>query len=259
MSIPALLLAAVALVLSSLGLLEVLEDPYTDSALPWIGLCSPALTGLWLTLELAWRRDIEDFLGQFLRRTLLLNGVFVLVNLAVHAVLAWGPAGTSATEHPDPRTPSQLGVYVEALFFGVNVGYGSALVTGLLAFVLVVLPVKAVRAPRQLARANGMQPGADERYSRLAGLGMASMLVLCFAVPTLIVVGAETATAESVREAFGNARLFPGDAGSYGGDLAWAAGVLLIPVGLASMVLTSVATHKAQAAAALRRSGQLRR
>ena len=67
-------------------------------------------------------------------------------------------------------------------------GFGFGLLAALAAFILVVLPVMAVRRPRQLASANMLD--TDPKYearNSAAGLVMVVLIILVFLIPTLIV------------------------------------------------------------------------
>jgi len=74
------------------------------------------------------------------------------------------------------------------IMFPSLLGFGAALLAAIAALILVVLPVMAIRKPRQLASVNMLD--TDPKYARrnsMAGLALVVLLILVFLIPTLVV------------------------------------------------------------------------
>jgi len=107
------------------------------------------------------------------------------------------------------------------------------ILAGLATWVFVVLPVTAIRKPREFAQANGAGPDdGDPEAIRRTSIGFALLIVMIFLIPTLIVVGAGGAQADDLGELFAGLPHLIADPFSTPGDLTWLIGILLIPVGI---------------------------
>jgi hypothetical protein len=111
-------------------------------------------------------------------------------------------------------------------------GWGLGLCAGLVAL-LATFVILAHRRPRASAREDQDDTAPEHAATRRrAGIAFAWLLVLVFAVPTLVVVGAENARGDDPWEALRNLPGLATDPVAVLGDLALVVGLLLIPVGL---------------------------
>lgn len=109
-----------------------------------------------------------------------------------------------------------------------------AMLLGLALSVFVVLPLLAIFKPLGAAESNMLRVKTKEdQAAATASIRMIALLIaLIFAVPTLIIVGMNEASARSWPEAFVNAPRVFSDPQHYLGDLLWALGIVAIPVGV---------------------------
>jgi hypothetical protein len=231
--VPTLAVAAVVLVVSSLGALEVLADVYTDNPIAGLGVAAPALTGAWMTAELCWTRRGEPFLPRFMFRLFVLGGIFVLVNTIVHGAIAWGPAGVAAERFPEEYA-GQFAAWAQTLLGFDLLGAAANLGGGVAGLLLVTLPYFVVFKPREYADANMLEAGEENlRSARVSGIALIVTLILVFAVPSFIIFGTRYDLEPMV-------------------VIGWA----LIPVGLIAVIVTAVVQRPDRArrkAAGLRR------
>lgn len=191
LTVPTLAVAAIVLVVSTLGALEVLADIYTDNPIAGLGIAAPALTGAWMTAELCWTRRGEPFLPRFVFRLFVLGGIFVLVNTIVHGIVVWGPAGVAAERFPD-EYGGQFGAWTQTLLGFDLLGAAANLGGGVAGLLLVTLPYFVVFKPREYAEANMLEPGERNlRSARVSGIALVVTLILTFAVPSLVIFGTE--------------------------------------------------------------------
>lgn len=129
------------------------------------------------------------------------------------------------------RDGSLLG---QTLGLGGLVGMLFAMLTGLVLSVFVVLPALAWLKPIEAAKSNMLLTDTPEnRTASRIGIRLLSIvLMLAFAVPTLIIFGAEESSASSLFEAFTRVPRFFIEPRYYYGDLLWVFGVLLVPLGV---------------------------
>ena len=210
------MVAAIALTVSTYVAFEVLADPYSDSPF-WVGIAAPALTGAWMSIELCWSRSKEPLLVRWGLRTFVLGGLFVLVNTVVHAFVWWQPAADAAQRYPD-EYDSAFGAWVTVLLGFDLLGYAASLVGGMFGLIVVLIPFFAIARTPEFADANMLEPGQKHaKAARLGGLGLSVVLLLTFAIPSLILFGEQ-----------------------YGNELMVIIGWALIPVGIVAVVFTAI-------------------
>ncbi|GAA3743110.1 hypothetical protein GCM10022239_18190 [Leifsonia bigeumensis] len=191
LTIPTLVVAALVLVASTLGALELLADAFTDSPIVYLGIAAPALTGAWMTVELCWTRRGEPFLPRFGFRLFALGGIFILVNTIVHGVVTWEPARLAAERFPDQNS-GHFSAWIQTFFAFDLLGAAATLGGGVAGLLLVTLPYFVVARPREYADANMLAPGVGNlKAARVSGLAMVIALNLVFAVPALVVFGTQ--------------------------------------------------------------------
>lgn len=146
------------------------------------------------------------------------------------------PNGWHYTFSPDDGTP--LGI---AMGLGGLMCLIAAMLVGLALAIVVVLPGMAFFKPKVAIEGN-MLDTSDEtlQTNTIAMRFMAILLVLVFAIPTLIVFGEDEAQGTSVLEAFQNSTKFLSDPSYFKGDLAWTIGILLIPIGVLALIMVKV-------------------
>lgn len=228
-SLPTAVLAVVACLGTSRGLLVIFVDP---SPVWWVYpmLFAPFVTGLWLALEQLWRPSVLPPLTRYGLRQLLIGPVLVGANAVAHLVVGWQAAAVAAAEARSDEPATAAGQLLSAVGFLALGGFVASLLGGLAGLLLALLPVWALRHDDVFARANAWSTApADRTANRLAAKLLVLVLLLAFVLPTLFVVGEQTAVADSLPEALGNAGRAFGDA-RYLGDLAWVLGPALAPL-----------------------------
>ena len=190
LSIQTVLVALAVCLITSLGLQEVLRNPFNTSSWGFVALGSPALTGAWMALEQLWRPSTIPSLQRFMLRQLAFGVLFALVNAAVHAVVGRGAAAYGNLHAHDDRTPTAGGLLRQAILAFDLIGIAASLAGGTIFLVLVIVPVMSLRSPQEFAEMNALSTADEDLPSaRFAGLVMSALIVVVFAVPTLIVVG----------------------------------------------------------------------
>jgi hypothetical protein len=193
LSIPTIIIAVIVTVISTLGMNEALRDPFGTSGWAYVALASPALTGGWMAVEQLWRPSRLEPLGQFALRQFAFGLTFGVINALVHVVACRDAAEYGVVHHPDYRYPTAGDQLANGIAAFDLLGYAASIAGGTAVLVLVFLPVTAIRSPRELAEINALSTQeSDLAAARATGLFMSVLIVLVFAVPTLIVVGNET-------------------------------------------------------------------
>lgn len=195
----------------------------------------------WAVIRVIWSESANVAIVVALVRTVL-----------VPLVVAWPPAIAVAITLHVPSVQARIAATQEAdgwrYFFGSRDGslMQQALVLGGLAGIIfsmltaialsvfVVLPALAWFKPVGTAKSNMLRTEtAEDRVAATVGIRMLSIvLMMTFAVPTLIIFGSEEAVARSVLEAFTNLPRFFVEPQYYYGDLMWVVGILAVPVGV---------------------------
>lgn len=217
LTVPLLVVAVTVVVVSTLGAIEVLADPYTDSPLAFLGVAAPALTGIWMTIELCWTKIDRSFLDRWKFRLVFFAAPLSLINTIVHAIVLWQPAVDSVARYPDSYDSALAAWGMTLLGFDL-LGFGAALIGALLALIAVVLPYFAVARRREFAEGNMLE--TDEKSLRSvpwAGIGLSVVLILTFLIPSFIVFGEE-----------------------YDNPVLVVIGWWLIPLGVAALIVTAV-------------------
>ncbi|MBD3941168.1 hypothetical protein IF188_05580 [Microbacterium sp. NEAU-LLC] len=216
----------------------------------WWGLIMFAVPGLitaYAVIESLWAG--RDVLASPLVRMFLVPAVSSVVSAATIAIAYVLPPVQQALA--DTRDPGGWHYWFDAeegnpWLLSLFAGLGLGLLAGLVAWVFVVLPVSAIRRPREFAEASGATvDDEDFESARRAGIAMAFLLVLVFLIPSLIIFGAQGAHADSPGELFARIPEVIAYPGESVGEIAWLIGMLLIPVGV--WLLWYVATAQRRA------------
>lgn len=234
-------LTALTIPLAVWGVLRTASDPTDHGALTsFLLLCTPIIPIIWSVLQPLWSENADVAIMVALTRT----GVMPFL-------VAWPPTIAVAVTVHLPAVAGQIVGTREAdgwrYFFGEEAGsllvqslgltgiMGVALpmLAGLVLCVFVVLPVLAWWQPTAAAKSNMLRTDtkADRAAAKVSIRALSIFLMVTFAAPTLIIFGKEEASATSLIRAFANLPKFFVDPAFYFGDLMWAIGVVLIPVG----------------------------
>ena len=173
----------IAIAVTVFAVIEAASDFYGDR--PWgTGmLLGPAIVVGFSTVQLVWK-GTDAVLAEWGARVFGLNALTTVACTLAFAVtyplvtVEYGKAGFQYWFSSGWQT----------IVFPSLLGFAFGLLGGLVAFILVVLPVMAVRRPRQLASANMLD--TDPKYearNTIAGLGLVVLIILAFLIPTLIV------------------------------------------------------------------------
>ena len=222
-------LAAAAL--SGFGTVMAAADGHGDTGWGLLMILSPALATAISVLALL--GDTDELIRRYTFRTTVYSAAVTLVSVIVGFVVTLLPVTAGAiasTSKPDGwHYWFDGGTY--PILLTLLAGWGAALLASLLVLVLIVVPVLAIRRPRDFAKANMLS--TEQRHyerNRRAGIAFAFLLILIFAIPTLIVVGAQTASADDIGELFADfGRVLQAPLENLG-EIAWMLGLLLIPV-----------------------------
>lgn len=246
------LTSVIGLAVTALGVVTAANDPEGESLLATFALVGgPAIATVYACLSLLWRPDPRlPTIVVSLLRVIVVPLVLAVPNAVVALVVVlMPPVADAITAGRSPRTGFHYYFSAEdgspAWIALAYVGLGGlivALLAGLVVSVFVVLPWLSFRRPSEAARAHQLSMAPEDLPANAgAARALSLILVLAFLVPTLIVVGSETARSDSAQEALldGWWRFF-GEPGSYAGDLAWAVGIALIPVGVALVVWAKI-------------------
>ena len=194
------------------AVVDAASDPYGDS--PWGNgmLAGPSLVVGFATIQLLWKGN-ENLIAQWGARIFGLNVIATALCSLAFTIAYFAT----------PITLGRNGFHYWfgegfAIFFPLLLGFGAALLVGLVLFVAVLLPFMAIARSRELTAAN--QLDTDPKYAgrnQRALIAMSVMLILVFAIPSLIVFGDDARNEVAV----------------------WI-GVALIPVGVALVVYVAV-------------------
>jgi len=207
--------AVIAGVVSTMLLVEVTRDPYTDSPFIWVGIAAPAFTTLVMTVEQVLQRR-EFSLNQFSFRLFGLNGIFILATTVVHVIAGWQPAVEAAAAEVDYRYTDPVGILVQGLLGFDLLGYGAALLMGALTLIVIVMPVLSLRRPKEYAQVNALDT-TNLKAARVSGISLSVVLLLVFVIPTLIIFGSR-----------------------YDNPTMVVVGWALLPVGIIALIITGV-------------------
>lgn len=235
-------LAAFTVPLGVWGVLRTASDPNDhESFTAFLLLCTPIIPIVWSVLQPLWSERADVAVMVALARTGMMP-VFV----------AWPPTVAIAVTVNLPAVSTQISATREAdgwrYFFGEQdgslllqslaltgiMGVALSMLAGLVLCVFVVLPVLAWWKPIGAAESNMLltETKVDRAAAKISIRVLSIILMVTFAAPTLIIFGMEQSYAMSWTETFANLPKFFIEPGSYYGDLMWALGILLIPVGV---------------------------
>lgn len=237
-----LLIAAV--VVSVAGALLAASDVEGDEV--WGGgiIAGPAIATFIAVVALV-RQAHDHLILQMVYRTVVFSlvvGLACAVAVVITSLLPYVTETVAATARPN-GFHYWYGDEPHPFFLVLFAGWGLGVCAGLVAILLVVLIV-AYRMPKVLADVNMTEidglTDASLASIRRTGIAFAWLLVLVFAVPTLIVWGSETASASDLAGAFVNLPGLLTDPWRYHGDALWVIGVLLVPLGIALLAFTAM-------------------
>ena len=228
--------------LSIWGVLRTAADENDHGLLTAFLLTATAtLPSAWSVIRVIWSESATVAIMIALLRTVLVPIIVAWPPAIAAAITVHVPAiraRIAASQGDDgwryflgERDGSLLG---QTLGLGGLVGMIFAILTALALSVFVVLPTLAWLKPVGAAKSNMLLTDTPEnRAASTVGIRLLSIvLMLTFAVPTLIIFGAEEATANSLWQAFERLPRFVIEPQYYYGDVLWVLGVLLIPLGV---------------------------
>ena len=183
LSVGNIIALAIAVAITVFAVIDGAADYYGDR--PWGNgmLVGPALVVAFSTIQLIWK-GTDAVLQQWQARVFGLNFI-----ATVACTLAFAVTYPSVTvQYGKNGFQYWLGEGWATIIFPSLLGFGFALLAALVGFVLILVPVMAIRAPRRLASANMLD--TDPKYERrnsIAGLGLVVLIILVFLIPTLII------------------------------------------------------------------------
>lgn len=144
---------------------DSLSDAYGDRRLGHIPLVAPSVVAIWVSFELLWRRTARP-----LAQRLFIACILTPLPSVVISTIVWVAFGASGYGQ-DLITSTSEGIYdhyywprdarglaaAPLMFFG---GWGVAGFMGLMSLLVVVLPVKAFLATREVLDGTRLDPGA---------------------------------------------------------------------------------------------------
>lgn len=147
------------------GSYDSLSDAYGDRRLGHIPLVAPSVVAIWVSFELLWRRTALT-----LPHRLFITCILTPLPSVIISTIAWAAFGASGYGQ-DLITSTSEGIYdhyywprdarglaaAPLMFFG---GWGVAGFMGLMSLLIVVLPVKAFLATRELTAGTQLDPSA---------------------------------------------------------------------------------------------------
>ncbi|WP_191681431.1 hypothetical protein [Janibacter melonis] len=145
------------------GSYDSLADAYGDRRLGQIPLVAPSVVAIWVSFELLWRRTTLT-----LSHRLFITCILTPLPSVIISTIAWAAFGTSGYGQ-DLITSTSEGTYdhyywprdarglaaAPLMFFG---GWGVAGFMGLMSLLVVVLPLKAFLATRELTAGTHLDP-----------------------------------------------------------------------------------------------------
>lgn len=240
----------VAAALSAYGVLLATADPRGDNPLALAFLASGAIPTCFSVLAPLWglgtgHPPVFESLSRVVLFPLLVAPVFVVVNVvtvslpvaAARITASRGPHGSHYHFPADDGPPA-----LQMLVLGGLAGLIVSMLAGLAAWVFVALPWSAFRRPAAFAEANQLSTAPQDRAANARGSRLLALVImLAFAVPTMIVVGSNYAKdADGPVEALLGAHQVFTDPGRYWGNALWVAGMALVPVILVVAVLVRI-------------------
>lgn len=225
-------LIAVSVPATVIAMLQAARDPHGDTLWGLLMFIPPGVVTAYAVIELLWAPS--RLLAGAMFRMLAIPGAAAVVSTVTIAIAyALPPVQQVLAETRDSDGWHYwLGADEgNPWLLAFLAGYGLGALVGLVAWVFVVLPVTAFRRPREFAETNMMSTKREDlEHNRRAGIAISFLLILIFAIPSLIVGGAATATAGDVVELFADAGWVLQDPLENLGEIAWFIGLLLIPV-----------------------------
>lgn len=246
-------LTVLACILVAYGIYLAAGDPHGDRGWTMVMvLLAPALPIAWSMLQLIWNSDRPELvlLDAFLRCVAV--PVFTVVpTLIVAVITVLSPTVQRTIE------VSRYGEYGSHYYFSLQdgspltvvltgsgiLGYGGAVLLGLILLVFAVLPAMAFGNPKKFVQVNQLEPGEEHaKNNAVASKALSVFLMLTFLIPTMIVFGKDAARGASLGEALRNtvsifSHPYPG---SFIGDIIWVTGAILIPVGGAALIIAKL-------------------
>lgn len=246
-------LTGVAAILMVLTVFHAAGDTGGDGGVLSAFLFPASVPTVWAVLQPIWTRyrDVPS-IYMSLRRTLFVPLIVGPIVAIVGAITVMTPAVTdtiAATTGPGgfhhyfaERDGYPL---VQVLILGGLANTFIAMLIGLALSVFVVLPWFAFARPREFMRANNYDDSDEAAPANtIASRTFAVLIMLVFAVPTLIVYGSGEARADNLGELFGTWwRVFT-DPEVYFGDFLWMLGVALIPLAVVATVITAAVQRR---------------
>jgi hypothetical protein len=235
------LLVVLAAALTVAGVVVAAGDGRGDIWWAGLYLATGVIPTAWAVLQPLWRADgASSAIFVALQRCVLIPLIVGPILAVVSAVVVLLPP--VAQRITDSRLadgwhyyfPADGGAPVyQALVLGGLAGIFIPMLVGLALSVVVVVPWVAFRRPREFAEANMLDTSEKSAAANsTAGKLFAVVLVLVFAVPTLIVVGSREASANDFWQLFATWPLVFTNFERYWGDAMWMLGVVLAPLTL---------------------------
>jgi hypothetical protein len=227
-------LIAVSVPITVIAMLEAARDPHGDTVWGVLMYIPPGVVTAYAVIELLWAPG-RQLAGAMFRMLAIPGAAAVVSTVTIAITYALPPVQEVLAETRDPDGWHYwLGAEEgNPWLLSFLAGYGLGVLVGLVAWVFVVLPVTAFRRPREFAETNMMSTRREDfERNRRAGIAISFLLILIFAIPSLIVGGAATADADDMVELFTNAGWVLQNPVENLGEIAWFIGLLLIPVAI---------------------------
>ena len=246
-------LTGVAAILMVLMVVSAAGDPGGERGILSDYIFAASVPTAWAVLQPIWTRYGEvPSIYVSLSRTLLVPLIAGPIAAIVGAITVMTPAVSdtiAATTGPGgfhyyfaERDGHPL---MQVLVLGGLANTFIAMLVGLALSVFVVLPWFAFARPREFMRANHYDDSDDAAPANtIASRTFAVVIMLVFAVPTLIVYGSGEARADNLSELFGTWWRVATDPETYFGDFLWMLGVALIPLAIAATVITALVQRR---------------
>lgn len=230
------------------AVIKLAPDPTNGMAWYLVWIAAPTLPTLWSVVSAAGTERemgprIALVFGRLIGLPFLLSISMALVGMLVSVlppVAGQIAAVRAAGVHG--AFPAENGPAATMVFIMVGIaGGGVAMLTGLLALVLAVLPLAAVKQPADLAAVALFDVRFFEAPQGVT-VGRAFAAVTCNAIviPTFILLGARKTQAQSYPEAVSNALVIFSSPAQVLGDAMWALGILLVPMAVLQMIVICV-------------------
>lgn len=206
----------------------------------WYAMLPGVVPTAWVVLQAVWSRDPDrSGIMVALARTLAIPFIAAPVGAVANTVVVALPPvmdrvrAAQADGHHYWFAADAGHPVVQTLGLGLIAGLFASMLVGLALSVFVVLPAIAFVRPRQ-AIADNMLNGAPEHEAANTAVMrvFALMVMIIFASPTLIVVGANSASADGIGELFGGIGYYVAAPGDHLAEWSWLLGMALIPLGL---------------------------